>query len=144
LRITHRHRQQKDSNNPFPNQLCRVIAIVSHTPISDTELPGSPVSDSRTNPGILVLAIKEIIAALNNELLRPTIKIAEISVIVCTLYDSVHEITQTVDTVGRIFQTELNEARRLSPTIRYIVGEVVEPVEERGDDSIPADGGLIS
>jgi hypothetical protein len=60
------------------------------------------------------------------------------------VYDSVREITQTVDALGRIFQTELDEARSLSPTIRNVISEVVEPVEKRGDDSVPADGRLVS
>jgi hypothetical protein len=81
---------------------------------------------------------------LNDKLFGPTIKATEVSIIVFALYDSIHEITKTVDTVGRVFETRFYEARRALPTILYIVGEEIEPVEERGNDSVSADVGLVS
>lgn len=71
------------------------------------------------------------------------IVVTDVSIVVFALLDTVHEIAHAVDAVGRVFQAQFHEARRTFPAEFYVGGEEIEPVEEWGDDSVAADGGLI-
>jgi hypothetical protein len=140
---THRHRQQNDSEDPFPNHFSRVFSVISHDPITNTELPRCPIRHSCTDPRILVLAVEQVVAALDNELLELAIKIADVSIIIFALHDAVHVITEPIDAIGRVLQPELDQAWRPFPAVLDVLGEKVQPVEHRRDDSIPPNSRLV-